>query len=312
MVTRETVFAVCDQLFEAGIRITRQAVQTELGGGSPNGIHKYIDEWYDALRDRFRKATHESRPKDVPVELWELLKPAWESMLSKAEEAATKALEPEREALRAHEADVTRRGKELDARAQMLIDDRNSAHDRLAEVNTTLETARQRIAQLETQHKSDTAALGDARDTIAALTRQSGIDREAFGRQLSELQDSFGKQIEALRADMKAQQDNHDRETARLMTQLDRERQEAKKRETELQGRLSATEQKLQQRSDELSRVQQSLAQANLALARAEEAARIAAEAAATPAKPVPRATKRPVKKAASSRGKKQAPPAGK
>jgi len=98
-VTRERVFEACERIFMEGMAPTGAAVQAVLGGGSPNGIYRFVNEWYANLRHRFedlRDAAERPHPPEVPKPLWDALLPVWDALNEAAQRAASAALEPER------------------------------------------------------------------------------------------------------------------------------------------------------------------------------------------------------------------------
>lgn len=277
-VTRERVFETCERIFIEGAAPTGAAVQAALGGGSPNGIYRYVNEWYADLRRRFddlRDAAERPHPPDIPKVLWDALMPVWHGLYEAAHKSAEAALEPERRRLAQLLADA-QQARELAAKdlaeqqreRETLTQQRDSAL-------SAVEGLKTRLALLEGHHRSDAGALAEARDTIAALNEQLERDRAAFTDQLT-----------AMRADHLAQLRDrdaaHERETARLMQQLDRERVQFKDREREIMARLTAAEAKAQDKTKEVIQLHQRLATLQAQLTAAQSARTSAAAATAT------------------------------
>lgn len=58
---REQVLAAADEILREGRRPTIEAIQSRLGGGSPNGIVAYLKDWYSELGARLART-------DTPAE----------------------------------------------------------------------------------------------------------------------------------------------------------------------------------------------------------------------------------------------------
>jgi hypothetical protein len=53
--SREKVFGAADEILRAGRRPTIEAIQARLGGGSPNSVVAYVNQWYAELGERLAR-----------------------------------------------------------------------------------------------------------------------------------------------------------------------------------------------------------------------------------------------------------------
>lgn len=167
--TREAVFAECDRLFAANIRITAVAIQTALRGGSPNVVYRYIDEWYAQHRKRFldlQAAVGHPRPRGIPDSLWETITPAWGALTKAATASAMTALQD-----------------------QIRVE-RDAMCMQLGKVDTALATAEDRLARLNAKRRATPKALAEAHNALLALQQQLASAREALDRQARKLIDA--------------------------------------------------------------------------------------------------------------------------
>jgi len=72
---RVQVSRAADRILRAGRRPTVEAIRAELGGGSPNAVVAYLNEWYSELGERL--AAVEQPLAAVPAEASALLQALW-------------------------------------------------------------------------------------------------------------------------------------------------------------------------------------------------------------------------------------------
>jgi hypothetical protein len=154
--SRLRVWQACDRVLRSGRRPTVEGVREILGGGSPNSVTAYINEWYRELGSRLTAAGTPLAgvpPEAVSlmIELWRLAASdqAKTSGSDAADDTATRMLAAERDALKAE-------SKTLQILNQELRRHRSTAEKSLAETRThlsrreaALEEERSRAASLE-------------------------------------------------------------------------------------------------------------------------------------------------------------------
>ena len=153
--SRVRVFQAADQILRSGRRPTVEAVRELLGGGSPNSVTAYIQDWYQELGERLN--TTEKPLAGFPKEAISLLGELWRiaatdrtgGQVVVADDADRRLLEAERDSLLAQ-------NKALEVLNQELQRHRASADRSLAETRAllsrregTLEVGREQIAVLE-------------------------------------------------------------------------------------------------------------------------------------------------------------------
>ena len=153
--SRVRVFQAADQILRSGRRPTVEAIRELLGGGSPNSVTAYIQDWYQELGERLN--TTEKPLAGFPKEAISLLSEMWRiaatdrtgNQMAVADDADRRLLEAERDSLLAQ-------NKALEVLNQELQRHRASAERSLAEARAllsrregALESAREQMAKLQ-------------------------------------------------------------------------------------------------------------------------------------------------------------------
>jgi len=154
--SRVRVWQACDRVLRSGRRPTVEGVREILGGGSPNSVTAYINDWYGDLGSRL--ATSETPLAGFPPDAVSLLTELWRLAATDqaqardsdaADDTATRMLAAERDALEAE-------AKALQTLNQELQRHRSTAEKSLAEARAllsrreaALEEERSRAASLE-------------------------------------------------------------------------------------------------------------------------------------------------------------------
>lgn len=232
----ETVAAACDRLFREGKAITELAVRNLLEGGSPPVIYRLIGDWEKEHRRQFLEFEAKAAdldagraPPEMPSELWEALKPAWDSAVAQAKAAADANVAHAVQALAADRATLeeeSARVRELDARWQA---ERGEWSETIGALNTQLSAAQAQNEQLSSEIRQLVLREWELKMHLETNQRQA--------------QDRL-TQMEAALVDAKS---HHEADQARWLQQIDTARQEAKstiqraeRREADLQRRLDA------------------------------------------------------------------------
>jgi len=178
--SRVRVWQAADRILRSGRRPTVEGVRELLGGGSPNSVTAYINDWYRDLGTRLAAAEtplagFPSEAVSLMTELWRLAgaDQARERDSDAAEDTAARMLAVERDSLAAEAKALRTLNRELERH-------RSSAETALAEARAllsrreaALEEVRSRVATLE-------QAFAQARMELeVALERQRHARPEA-------------------------------------------------------------------------------------------------------------------------------------
>jgi hypothetical protein len=132
--SRIRVWQAVEQIVQSGRRPTVEGVRERLGGGSPNSVTAYINEWYQELGSRL--STADAPALGLPREALTLLSELWRVAAAvrttpEASGAVAELRDAERDALIAEV-------KALDALNKELVRHRASAEKSLAETRAML------------------------------------------------------------------------------------------------------------------------------------------------------------------------------
>lgn len=189
--SRVRVFQAADQILRSGRRPTVEAIRELLGGGSPNSVTAYIQDWYEELGERLN--TTEKPLTGFPKEAISLLGELWRiaatdrtgGQVVVADDADRRMLEAERESLLAQNKALEVLNQELQrhrasaerslAETRGLLSRREGAlevgREQLAELEMALATARMEL-EAAAQRQTSRAAAGLARRRIKRTARK--------------------------------------------------------------------------------------------------------------------------------------------
>jgi len=189
-ITKEQIFAIADELDNAGQKTTLAVVRKHLGGGSFTTIHEAMAEWR-ARKARKANPLRESAPAEITDRLTELGVDVWAAAMN----MANNRLAADREAL-----EVAR--KEAEATHQEAVE--------LADQLTLeLEAVKAKVVRLE----SAAAAMSDQ---LAAASQQAAVEEAKVGE--------LRKELDRARTDVQAERDKANKareEAAALQGRLD-------------------------------------------------------------------------------------------
>jgi hypothetical protein len=224
-VQQEEVWAAADQLIADGLRPTIERVRLKIGRGSPNTVSPMLDAWFATLGSRLG-VTDEKKATvgELPGPVRQMMSKLWESALLSAQGVAEQSLLQTEQTLVAQRTAIELRASDLAIREQGL-QQRQSAQDEM------LQLARIQIVDLSTRLEQS-QALTNRRDAeIDALQlKLSDLDKQ----RVTDLRRS--EEENKRHVDERRQLEEHATITERrLMTELDRERQESKRLKLSLQ-----------------------------------------------------------------------------
>ncbi len=180
--SRVRVWQAVERIVESGRRPTVAGVRELLGGGSPNSVTGYLNEWYEELGERLaRPPSHLNElPREAAMllaELWRLATVGGNEPSRADADVAGKVREAERSALIAETKALTTLNKEL--QQQRAAAERNLAELRalLARREAALEEARTTTASLEQALASARLDLAIALERLRLAPDQPGARR---------------------------------------------------------------------------------------------------------------------------------------
>jgi len=167
--SRVRVWQACDRVLRSGRRPTVEGIREILGGGSPNSVTAYINEWYRELGSRLAAA--ETPLAGFPPEAVSLMTELWRLAATDqakardseaADDTATRMLAAERDSF---EADA----KALQTLNQELQRHRSTAEKSLAEARALLSRREAALEEERSRAASLEQALVQARMEIEVL-----------------------------------------------------------------------------------------------------------------------------------------------
>lgn len=257
-VQQEDVWGAADLLIAEGLRPTIERVRQKIGRGSPNTVSPMLEGWFATLGPRLgvsqerKRAVGEGWPEPIQQAFMQL----WDSAQSVAREAAQRdlqtaqsTLDAERAALAAHEQGLLK--KEHDLSAKLLAADE------------VLAVMRGQVGDLTGRLKQTDRQLAKQDDDLRAL-RQRLADLESL--RLTDQQRHEAQEANHT-AERQRLEDRSNQAERRLMTELDRDRQELKRLKGLLKEADLSKERADQQQQNEKSLLGQRLRDAELLLA---------------------------------------------
>ena len=173
--SRVRVWQACDRVLRSGRRPTVEGIREILGGGSPNSVTAYINEWYRELGSRLAAA--ETPLAGFPPEAVSLMTELWRLAAADqsaardqdaADGTATRMLIAERDALEAE-------GKALQTLNQEFQRHRSTAEKSLAEARALLSRREAALAEERSRSASLEQALVQARMELEVLLERQRL-----------------------------------------------------------------------------------------------------------------------------------------
>lgn len=231
-VQQEEVWAAADQLVAEGLRPTIERVRLKIGRGSPNTVSPMLDAWFATLGSRLG-VTDEKKPTagELPAPVRQAVTKLWESALLSAQGVAEHGLLQAQQTLAAERSASVQQAADLASREQGL-QERQSAQDEV------LQIARSQIDDLISRLEQS-----------QALTNKREVEIDALHLKLSDLEmqrvADQHRSEEVIKHHAEERRQREERATMterRLMSELDRERQETKRLKLNLQQAVQQAE----------------------------------------------------------------------
>jgi chromosome segregation ATPase len=230
-ITKEQVFEASSAIAREGQTPTVVLVRTRLGGGSPNNITKWLNEW---------KESNEIRKVESLPPLPEGVESAMRQVWGAAWKDAQAQLEGEREALNTARKDIEQERNQMLAEIERLDGDLDQARDEI----------RAGAEALEQERREHDRTKGEVREAIAVATERS----HRIQAQESELRETRHRSHDA---EAKASRLEADLAHANRETERERERQaEIQRQADRLQADLARVQGEAERLKAELESAQ--------------------------------------------------------
>ena len=173
--SRVRVWQACDRVLRSGRRPTVEGIREILGGGSPNSVTAYIQEWYRELGSRLAAA--ETPLAGFPPEAVSLMTELWRLATTDqaktgegdtVDDTATRMLTAERDSLEAE-------AKALQTLNQELQRHRSTAEKSLAEARALLSRREAALEEERSHAASLEQALAQARLELEVLLERQRL-----------------------------------------------------------------------------------------------------------------------------------------
>lgn len=256
-VQQEDVWGAADLLIAEGLRPTIERVRQKIGRGSPNTVSPMLEGWFATLGPRLgvsherKRAAGEGWPEPVQQAIMQL----WDSAQSSAREAAQRDLQSAQSTLDAERATLA-------AQQQVLLKKEHDLSAKLLAADELLAVMRGQVGDLTGRLKQADSKLAKQDDDLRALRLRLA--------DLENLRLTDQQRHEAQEANHAAErqrlEDRSNQAERRLMTELDRDRQELKRLKALLKEAEVSKERADQQQQSEKSLLVQRLRDAELLL----------------------------------------------
>lgn len=241
----EDVQQAADALIAEGLRPTIERVRQKIGRGSPNTVSPLLDAWFATLAARLGLGAPKDEASQPPEPVLKAAAALWEAALQPAREEAAQALAQARQALDAERADLAQRENDFARDKQALIARQLAADEALQVARSQLSDSASRLEEVST-------LLGRRErdiDTLREKLTMREAERDADLRRSEEQARCHAE--ERARLEARATANEH-----RLLEELDRERQEAKRAKATLadqERRTAAAHAKLETANQRLA-----------------------------------------------------------
>ena len=224
-VQQEEGWTAADQLSRVGLRPTLERVRLKIGRGSPNTVSPMLDAWFATLGSRLGVTDDKKTTVgELPAPVRQAVSKLWEAAQLSAQGVAEQGLLQAQQTLATERLAIEQRAADLASREQVL-QERQSAQDEV------LQSARSQVADLSARlEQSQTLTNRRDAEIDALQLKLSDLDKQ----RVADLHRS--EEENKRHADERRQREDHATITERrLMTELDRERQESKRLKLSLQ-----------------------------------------------------------------------------
>lgn len=219
-VQQDEVWGAADLLVAEGLRPTIERVRQKIGRGSPNTVSPMLEAWFATLGARLGVSHSEKRAAEGewPAPVQQAMTQLWEVALQSAHERAEQVFLQRQQALAAEKTDLQTRESDLAQRELALKTQQAASQEILA-------VTRGQVVDLSTRLAQSQTAFTRLEQTSQALQlRLTESDQQRQADQRRSNQEATRHAEERRQFEERATLNER-----RLMTELDRERQETKR-----------------------------------------------------------------------------------
>jgi hypothetical protein len=248
-VQHDDVWAAADALIAEGLRPTIERVRQKIGRGSPNTVSPMLEGWFATLGPRLGVGDEQKTVTGgLPIPVQNAVAKLWDVAMLAAQGVADQGLLQAQQALTAENAAIELRNADLTSREHLL-------NERQGAIDEALQVARGQIAdltlRLEQSHAMSIRRDGEIdalRAKLSASDSQRMVDQERYDQDAKH------------HAEERQRLEDHSTITERrLMTEVDRERQEVKRLKVNLNDAERLAENAAKQWQDEKQEIAQRL-----------------------------------------------------
>ncbi len=218
----DEVWAAADAVLAQGERPTIERVRTHLGRGSPNTVAPMLDAWYSSLGKRLDAETGEDGAGEqqgtLPRQVLRAAKALWGRAQQHAQEQAAESVRIDRSMLEQQVERLAATRNELDQEQQKL-------NERSEALDAALQAKDQQIADLVRQLSTLQKSMVSRETEVEQLRVQIGTTTSALQAERGRL-DALTEEHRLERGRLELRASAHEK---RLLEDLDRARQEAKR-----------------------------------------------------------------------------------
>lgn len=221
-VQQEDVWTAADALIAEGLRPTIERVRQKIGRGSPNTVSPMLESWFATLSSRLGVNNTKEETTHVPQALQQAMESFWDVALAKGREEADEkirqaqqALTESRKALQVQENDLIQKEQTLavrhaaleqallaaDSKAEDLISQLKRMQTLASKWETEVETLRQRLVAVESEREADRHRASEEAIQQAKERQRSDDRSEATQKKLLEEVDKARQEAKKLRTD---------------------------------------------------------------------------------------------------------------
>jgi hypothetical protein len=212
------VHQAADALIAEGLRPTIERVRQKIGRGSPNTVSPLLDVWFSTLAARLGLDGKQSQESQLPEPVQQAASLLWSAALASAREEATQALDQERQALADERADLVRREMDFEQQKQVL-------QARQLASEETLQMTRNQLGEMTARLEENGMLLERRERDIDTLREKLTLQEVARASEQRRSEEDTRRHAEE-RTRLETRASANER---RLLEELDRERQEAKR-----------------------------------------------------------------------------------
>ncbi len=217
-IQQQDVQQAADALIAEGLRPTIERVRQKIGRGSPNTVSPLLDVWFSTLAARLGLDGDRSGEGRLPEPVQQAASLLWNAALASARQEAAEALTQAHQILADDRRALAQREGDFEQQKQVLL-------TRQVAREETLQMTRHQLGEMTTRLEESSLMLERRERDIDALREKLTLQETERASEQHRSEESSLRHAEE-RARLEARASANER---RLLEELDRERQEAKR-----------------------------------------------------------------------------------